>query len=203
MQDFGCGIWTLRCSMWPLVPWPGFESGPPALGARNLSHWTTRGAPFLVFFIIYQGFVFHHIFPHHCFGNYTFYFFSFSGPPKHFNMCIYLTKSKVNPVFTFPSDPQMDLVTLSLLRSSWHIVLLSWTLSHMFTINISFMGVRSSLWKNFLLPQKGSSDTSVGNVYWWSFPLAFLWICISSWHTSLDISWQYNFMKEKMLLPHE
>ena len=26
-----------------LAPWPGKEPGPPALGARSLSHWTTRG----------------------------------------------------------------------------------------------------------------------------------------------------------------
>jgi len=28
--------------MWNLVPPPGIEPGPPALGARNLSHWATR-----------------------------------------------------------------------------------------------------------------------------------------------------------------
>ena len=27
------------------VPWPGIEPGPPALGARSLSHWTTREVP--------------------------------------------------------------------------------------------------------------------------------------------------------------
>ena len=33
----------LSCGMQDLVPWPGIEPGPPALGVRNLSHWTTRG----------------------------------------------------------------------------------------------------------------------------------------------------------------
>ena len=33
---------TFTCSMWDLVPWPGIEPGSPALGAWNLSHWTTR-----------------------------------------------------------------------------------------------------------------------------------------------------------------
>ena len=33
----------LSCDMWALVPWPGIEPRLPALGARNLSHWTTRG----------------------------------------------------------------------------------------------------------------------------------------------------------------
>ena len=29
-------------SMWDLVPWPGIESRPPALGVQSLSRWTTR-----------------------------------------------------------------------------------------------------------------------------------------------------------------
>ena len=33
------------CSMWDLVPRPGIEHGPPALGARTLSHWTTSEVP--------------------------------------------------------------------------------------------------------------------------------------------------------------
>ena len=28
--------------MWGLVPWPGSDLGPPALGVWNLSHWATR-----------------------------------------------------------------------------------------------------------------------------------------------------------------
>ena len=28
-----------------LVPQPGIEPGPPALGAQNLTHWTTREVP--------------------------------------------------------------------------------------------------------------------------------------------------------------
>ena len=37
-----CGTWTLSCSTWDLVPRPGIKPQPPALGAWNLSHWTTR-----------------------------------------------------------------------------------------------------------------------------------------------------------------
>ena len=33
------------CGMWDLVPSPGIEPGPPALGAGSLSHWTTREVP--------------------------------------------------------------------------------------------------------------------------------------------------------------
>ena len=29
------------CGMWDLVPWPGIELMPPALGTQSLSHWTT------------------------------------------------------------------------------------------------------------------------------------------------------------------
>ena len=35
----------LSCGIWHLVPWPGIDLGPPALGAWSLSHWTTREAP--------------------------------------------------------------------------------------------------------------------------------------------------------------
>ena len=35
----------LSCGMGDLVPWPGIEPGPPALGAGSLSHWTTREVP--------------------------------------------------------------------------------------------------------------------------------------------------------------
>ena len=37
----------LSCSMWDLVPWPGIEPGPPALGGQNLSHWTIGEAPWI------------------------------------------------------------------------------------------------------------------------------------------------------------
>ena len=42
---FSCGMWTLSCIMWGLVPWPRTEPGPLALGAWSLSHWTTREVP--------------------------------------------------------------------------------------------------------------------------------------------------------------
>ena len=35
----------LSCGMQDLVPQPGIEPGPPALGAQSLSHWTTREVP--------------------------------------------------------------------------------------------------------------------------------------------------------------
>ena len=46
---FSCGMRTLTCSMWDLVPWPGIEPGPSALGAWSLSHWTTREVSVLSF----------------------------------------------------------------------------------------------------------------------------------------------------------
>ena len=38
---FSCGIQTLSCGMWDLVPWPGIEPRHSAQGAWNLSHRTT------------------------------------------------------------------------------------------------------------------------------------------------------------------
>ena len=39
----------LSCSMWALAPWPGIKPRPPALGARSVSHWTTREVPVPLF----------------------------------------------------------------------------------------------------------------------------------------------------------
>ena len=39
---FSCGLQTLSCLRWDLVPWPGSEPRPPALAAQSLSHWSTR-----------------------------------------------------------------------------------------------------------------------------------------------------------------
>ena len=44
-QCFSCGVWTLSCSTWNLVPWPKIEPRPPALGTQNLSHCTTEEVP--------------------------------------------------------------------------------------------------------------------------------------------------------------
>ena len=44
----GCGIFS--CGMWDVVPWSGIEPGPPASGAWNLSHWTTREVPIFLFY---------------------------------------------------------------------------------------------------------------------------------------------------------
>ena len=53
VPGLSCGMWNLlvaaygllSCGMWDRVPWPGIESRPPALGARSLTHWTTREVP--------------------------------------------------------------------------------------------------------------------------------------------------------------
>ena len=47
-QDLPCSVRALSCGMWDLVPWPGMEPGPPALGARSLNHWTTREVPIFI-----------------------------------------------------------------------------------------------------------------------------------------------------------
>ena len=35
----------LSCSMWNLVPLPGIEPWPPALGTQRLGYWTIRDIP--------------------------------------------------------------------------------------------------------------------------------------------------------------
>ena len=39
-----CELLAAAC-MRDLVPRPGIEPGPPALGAQSLTHWTTREVP--------------------------------------------------------------------------------------------------------------------------------------------------------------
>ena len=42
---YSCSVQILSCGMWDLVSWLGIEPQPPALGAWNLCHWTTREVP--------------------------------------------------------------------------------------------------------------------------------------------------------------
>ena len=44
---FSCGMQSLDAACGILVPWPGIEPRPPALGAQSLSHQTTREVPAL------------------------------------------------------------------------------------------------------------------------------------------------------------
>ena len=46
---FGCGLGTLPCGVWDLVPWSGIQPRPPASGEQRLSHWTSREVPRLSF----------------------------------------------------------------------------------------------------------------------------------------------------------
>ena len=39
-----CGLLVAACVQ-DLVPRPGNEPGPPALGVQSLTHWTTREVP--------------------------------------------------------------------------------------------------------------------------------------------------------------
>ena len=45
LSFFNLAALGLSCGMRDLVPWPGMEPGPPALGAQSLNHWTTREVP--------------------------------------------------------------------------------------------------------------------------------------------------------------
>ena len=50
-----CGMWTLSCSTWDLVLWPGIKPRPPALGVQNFSHRTTREISPLLFSMQTKG----------------------------------------------------------------------------------------------------------------------------------------------------
>ena len=52
---FGCGIQTLNCSMWGLVPQAGIKPWPSALGAWSPSHWTTREVPVMTSNPLFNG----------------------------------------------------------------------------------------------------------------------------------------------------
>ena len=45
------------CSTWDLVPWPGIEPGPPALGAQSLSLWAARKVPKKIYLDFYKNLV--------------------------------------------------------------------------------------------------------------------------------------------------
>ena len=45
VPGLSCGMLAFSYGIWDLVPWPGIEPGPPALGAQSLDHWTTRLSP--------------------------------------------------------------------------------------------------------------------------------------------------------------
>ena len=45
---FTCWVLVVACR---IAPWPGIEPGRPALEAWNLSLWTTRQVPFLMFWL--------------------------------------------------------------------------------------------------------------------------------------------------------
>ena len=47
-----CGIF-FSCGMQDLVPWPGIEPGPPALGTWSLNRWATREVPIPVSFLLF------------------------------------------------------------------------------------------------------------------------------------------------------
>ena len=42
MRSFSCGMQALSCGMQDLVPCPGIEPRPSALGAQSFNHWTTK-----------------------------------------------------------------------------------------------------------------------------------------------------------------
>ena len=97
-SGFNCSMQTVRCSMWDLVPWPGIEPRPPALGTWSLSHCTTREVPGPCVYL----FLLNCIFPNLCYWDLDFYLFIFW--PRNFPLlsdsCLFLTFSLKLPVCT-------------------------------------------------------------------------------------------------------
>ena len=53
-ESLSCGILTLRCDSWDLVPCPGISPGPPAWWAQSLSHWTTGEVPIAAGLLVFK-----------------------------------------------------------------------------------------------------------------------------------------------------
>ena len=80
--SLSCSIYRIfSCGMWDLVPWPGIEPGPPALGAWRLSHRTTRKVPPFGFVSFYN--TYHLSPPTSCFCFVLFCFGLFLMPPNN------------------------------------------------------------------------------------------------------------------------
>ena len=49
---FSCSMQTLNCGMWDLSSLTRDRTRAPALGAQNLSHWTTREVSPLPYYLV-------------------------------------------------------------------------------------------------------------------------------------------------------
>ena len=57
-----CGMQTLSCGLWDLVPWPEIEPGPSVLRFCSLSPWTTTDVPHFLFIYYFGDYSFVHCF---------------------------------------------------------------------------------------------------------------------------------------------
>ena len=125
----------LSCDMWGLVPWPGIEPLPPALGALSLSHWTTREVPmFSSFqcrdFLLAEEFPLAFVLEHVCK-----FLVSLYGNVVMFGDCRILDQ-----LFFYFSTLKICSPTVSGLGSSWIEIycylnhFLNWFLSHYFNV---------------------------------------------------------------------
>ena len=62
-QVFVLACRIFSCDVWDLVPWPGIEPRPPALGAWSLNHWITREVPLIALMLIFQSLGLSQVFP--------------------------------------------------------------------------------------------------------------------------------------------
>ena len=52
---FRYSMWTLSCSIWDLVPWPGIEPRSPTLGVWHFNHWPTGKSIFTILLFLFWG----------------------------------------------------------------------------------------------------------------------------------------------------
>ena len=82
-------FWHVACGI--LVPWPGIEPMPPALGAQNLNHWTTREVQHYFFFL-------NSLF----WNNYESYLGSSAGPSSLYFLSLWTSWSTFMLLMPFP-----------------------------------------------------------------------------------------------------
>ena len=70
-DQFSCSSWTLSCSRWDLVPWPGMEPRAPALGPQSLSHWNSREVLSSFFFFFLSSCLWGNLYSTFCLYKFT------------------------------------------------------------------------------------------------------------------------------------
>ena len=101
----------LSCGMQDLVPWPGTEPGPPALGVWRSTHWTTREVPPLDDFLKFQIYI--NIYPS---NSIVFKTMDASSPVCPFSSIFFLTYNKISVCEFFEFEHTQLCVNITTVR---------------------------------------------------------------------------------------